>query len=204
MAGPSAASERRARPRPRVPAPGPRCRGSSRAGLTARSFVSPSLYTFRTLRKRQLEFIAMPRAAASRSLSVRASRSADAAATFSIGELAREFGLTTRAIRFYEDCGLLAPQRSGRNRIYTARDRARLTLTLRGKRLGLKLAEVKDLVDMYETRRDTDAQLRSFLDVLARHRAQLEARLGELRTTLDEVLAQEAAAPQVLRKRAKA
>src|SRR5215203_6705573 len=124
--------------------------------------------------------------------------------TYSIGELAREFGLTTRAIRFYEDCGLLAPERSGRNRVYTARDRARLTLTLRGKRLGLKLAEVKDLVDMYETRRDTDAQLRSFLDVLARHRAQLEARLGELRTTLDEVLAQEAAARQVLRKRAKA
>ena len=78
------------------------------------------------------------------------------------------------------------------------------TLTLRGKRLGLKLAEVKDLVDMYESRRDTDAQLRRFLDVLARHRAQLEARLGELRTTLDEVLAQESAAKQVLRKRAKA
>src|SRR5215204_603578 len=90
--------------------------------------------------------------------------------TFSIGELAREFGLTTRAIRFYEDCGLLAPQRSGRKRVYTARDRARLTLTLRGKRLGLKLAEVKELVDMYETQRDTEAQTRRFLDVLARHR----------------------------------
>jgi hypothetical protein len=63
---------------------------------------------------------------------------------------------------------------------------------------------VKDLVDMYESRRDTDAQLRRFLDVLARHRAQLEARLGELRTTLDEVLAQESAAKQVLRRRAKA
>ena len=132
------------------------------------------------------------------------SKEAPAPPSFSIGELAREFGLTTRAIRFYEDCGLLAPQRSGRNRVYTARDRARLTLTLRGKRLGLKLAEVKDLVDMYETRRDTDAQLRRFLDVLSRHRAQLEARLGELRTTLDEVLAQETAARQVLRRRAKA
>ena len=126
------------------------------------------------------------------------------APTCTIGELAREFDLTTRAIRFYEDCGLLAPERSGRNRVYTARDRARLTLTLRGKRLGLRLAEVKELVDMYETRRDTETQLRRFLDVLARHRDQLEARLAELRTTLDEVLAQQAAAKQVLRRKAKA
>jgi DNA-binding transcriptional MerR regulator len=144
----------------------------------------------------------MPRAIAARAANP---RNAPAAPTppFSIGELAREVGLTTRAIRFYEDCGLLAPQRSGRNRVYTARDRARLTLTLRGKRLGLKLAEVKDLVDMYDTRRDTDAQLRRFVDVLARHREQLESRLAELRTTLDEVLAQEAAARQALRKRAR-
>ena len=146
----------------------------------------------------------MPRAVAARPPRGRIDRPAEAASVFTIGQLAREFGLTTRAIRFYEDCGLLAPQRSGRNRVYTVRDRARLTLTLRGKRLGQKLAEVKDLVDMYETRRDTDAQLRRFLDVLARHRAQLETRLGELRATLDEVLAQEASAKQVLRRRAKA
>ena len=143
----------------------------------------------------------MPRAAPLRSPSPRASRAAPPAATFTIGALAREFGLTTRAIRFYEDCGLLAPERSGRNRIYTARDRARLTLTLRGKRLGLKLAEVKELVDMYETRRDTESQLRRFVDVLASHRAQLEARLADLQTTLDEVLAQETAARRVLRAR---
>ena len=123
--------------------------------------------------------------------------------TFTIGELAREFDLTTRAIRFYEDMGLLAPERAGQQRVYTARDRARLTLTLRGKRLGLKLAEVKELVDMYETQRDTQAQMRRFLDVLARHRAQLESRLAELRTTLDEVLAQEASAKQVLRRRSR-
>ena len=145
----------------------------------------------------------MARAAASPSRPVRIDRPAAPTSTFSIGELAREFGLTTRAIRFYEDCGLLAPQRAGRNRVYTARDRARLTLTLRGKRLGLKLAEVKELVDMYETQRDTQAQMRRFLDVLARHRAQLESRLAELRTTLDEVVAQEASAKQVLRKRSR-
>ena len=143
----------------------------------------------------------MPRAAASRLVNGRTERTAEPAATFSIGELAREFGLTTRAIRFYEDCGLLAPERAGKNRVYTARDRARLTLTLRGKRLGLKLAEVKELVDMYDAQRDSQVQLRRFVDVLARQRAQLEARLADLRSTLDEVLAQEAAARRMLRGR---
>src|SRR6195952_1385463 len=107
--------------------------------------------------------------------------------TFTIGELAREFDLTTRAIRFYEDSGLLAPQRNGRTRIYTARDRTRLKLTLRGKRLGLTLAEVKELVDMYESPRDTQAQLTKFLIVLAEHRAQLEQQMADLSITLDEV-----------------
>ena len=107
--------------------------------------------------------------------------------TLTIGELAREFDLTTRAIRFYEDCGLLAPQRVGRNRVYTARDRTRLKLTLRGKRLGLTLAEVKELVDMYESPRDTLPQLKKFLVVLATHRAQL----ADLHITLDEVRANE-------------
>jgi DNA-binding transcriptional MerR regulator len=123
------------------------------------------------------------------------------APTFTIGELAREFGVTTRAIRFYEDCGLLEPHRAGRHRIYSVRDRTRLKLTLRGKRLGLKLAEVKELVDMYESRRDTGPQLRRYLGVLARHRAQLEQRLGDLQTTLDELLAQEAAAQRLLKAR---
>ena len=121
--------------------------------------------------------------------------------TFTIGELAREFGITTRAIRFYEDCGLLEPARAGRNRVYSARDRTRLRLTLRGKRLGLKLAEVRELVDMYETRRDTGPQLRRFLAVLARHRAQLEQRLGDLQTTLAEVSAHEREARRLLETR---
>jgi DNA-binding transcriptional MerR regulator len=124
-----------------------------------------------------------------------------AAPTFTIGELAQEFGVTTRAIRFYEDCGLLDPARLGRNRVYSARDRTRLKLTLRGKRLGLKLAEVKELVDMYESRRDTGPQLRRFLGVLARHRSQLEQRLGDLRMTLDEVMAQEVEARRLLKER---
>ncbi len=120
------------------------------------------------------------------------------APTFTIGELAREFDLTTRAIRFYEDCGLISPQRAGRQRIYTARDRTRLKLTLRGKRLGLTLAEVKDLVDMYESPRDTRAQLTRFLAVLGAHRVQLEQQMADLAVTLDEVRAHEKEARRLL------
>jgi DNA-binding transcriptional MerR regulator len=124
--------------------------------------------------------------------------SAATAKTFTIGELAREFDLTTRAIRFYEDCGLIAPQRAGRNRVYTQRDRTRLKLTLRGKRLGLTLAEVKELVDMYESPRDTRPQMQKYLVVLGAHRAQLEQQLADLHATLDEVRAHEREAQRVL------
>ena len=78
--------------------------------------------------------------------------------TYTISDLAQEFDLTTRAIRFYEDMGLLEPERSGpggRNRVYSARDRTRLKLTLRAKRLGLSLNEAKDLIAMYDSPRDT-------------------------------------------------
>jgi DNA-binding transcriptional MerR regulator len=124
-----------------------------------------------------------------------------ASATYTISELAREFDLTTRAIRFYEDCGLLSPDRSGpsgRNRVYTARDRTRLKLTLRGKRLGLSLAEVKELVDMYESPRDTVPQLKKFLVVLAAHREQLEQQLADLQVTIEEVRTHEREARRLL------
>ena len=123
---------------------------------------------------------------------------AGAGTTYTIGELAREFDLTTRAIRFYEDCGLITPQRQGRNRVYTARDRTRLKLTLRGKRLGLTLAEVKELVDMYESPRDTQPQLKKFLVVLAAHRAQLEQQMADLQITLEEVRSHEKEARKLL------
>ena len=102
----------------------------------------------------------------------------------SISDLAREFDLTTRAIRFYEDLGLLQPQRTGplgRNRVYSARDRTRLKLTLRAKRLGLSLTEAKDIIDTYDSPRDTGAQLEKFLDVLAHHRKQVEGQLADLK-----------------------
>ena len=82
--------------------------------------------------------------------------------TYTISDLAKEFDLTTRAIRFYEDMGLLQPLRDGpggRNRVYSSRDRTRLKLTLRAKRLGLSLTEAKDLIDMYDSPRDTGPQL---------------------------------------------
>ncbi|AMM25212.1 MerR family transcriptional regulator [Variovorax sp. PAMC 28711] len=113
------------------------------------------------------------------------------AATFTISELAREFDLTTRAIRFYEDLGLLTPTRAGLQRVYSARDRTRLTLTLRAKRLGLSLTEAKDILDMYDSPRDTTAQLEKFLAVLGSHRTQLEAQLDELNSNLEEVRAHE-------------
>ncbi|SEB01559.1 MerR family DNA-binding transcriptional regulator [Variovorax sp. YR216] len=111
--------------------------------------------------------------------------------TFTIGELAKEFDLTTRAIRFYEDMGLLSPERAGLQRIYSSRDRARLTLTLRAKRLGLTLTEAKDILDMYDSPRDTAAQLQRFLGVLGNHRQQLEAQLTDLQANIDEIRAQE-------------
>ena len=121
--------------------------------------------------------------------------------TYTISDLAREFDLTTRAIRFYEDMGLLTPQREGpggRNRVYTARDRTRLKLTLRAKRLGLSLSEAKDIIDMYDSPRDTGPQLRKFLDVLAAHRRQLEEQLADLQANIDEVRTHEKEARALL------
>jgi len=107
-------------------------------------------------------------------------------ATFSISDLAQEFALTTRAIRFYEDEGLLAPTRSGRNRIYGARERTRLKLILRGKRLGLSLSEIREILDLYETKVGEVPQLRKFIEVLE-HRRSL---LLQQREDIDSVLAE--------------
>jgi len=106
---------------------------------------------------------------------------------YSIGELAREFDVTTRAIRFYEDQGLLAPRRSGQRRIYAARDRTRLKLTLRGKRLGLALSEIRELLDMYEPGRDERPQLERFLSVLENHKTSLEQQRADIEAQLSEI-----------------
>ena len=112
------------------------------------------------------------------------------ATIYSISDLAREFDLTTRAMRFYEDMGLLQPSRSGpggRNRVYSGRDRTRLKLTLRAKRLGLSLTEAKEIIDLYDSPRDTGVQLQKFREVLAKHQQQLEAQMTDLQANLDEL-----------------
>jgi DNA-binding transcriptional MerR regulator len=125
------------------------------------------------------------------------------ATTYTISDLAKEFDLTTRAMRFYEDMGLLQPQREGaggRNRVYTARDRTRLKLTLRAKRLGLSLVEAKEIIDSYDSPRDTAPQLRKFLAVLGEHRKKLEAQLMDLQANLDEIRTHEKEAKALLSK----
>jgi DNA-binding transcriptional MerR regulator len=106
---------------------------------------------------------------------------------FSIGELATEFDVTPRAIRFYEDHGLLAPKRAGQRRIYSPRDRTRLKLTLRGKRLGLTLSEIRELIDMYEPGRDARPQLKRFLAVLESHQASLLQQRKDIEAQLTEL-----------------
>ena len=110
-------------------------------------------------------------------------------AEFSISDLAREFDVTPRAIRFYEDQGLLAPRREGQRRVYTPRDRTRLKLTLRGKRLGLTLSEIRELIDMYEPGRDERPQLERFLAVLEAHKASLVQQREDIEAQLSELQA---------------
>lgn len=120
------------------------------------------------------------------------------ASGLTITELAQEFDITPRAIRFYEDKGLLTPQRAGRNRVYAQRDRTRLKLTLRGKRLGLSLQEIKQLVDMYDSPADTVPQLQAFLQVLSVHRTLLEQQREDIAITLTEIAQHEARCRQLL------
>ena len=122
---------------------------------------------------------------------------------YTITDLAKEFDLTTRAIRFYEDMGLLSPQREGvggRSRVYSARDRTRLKLTLRAKRLGLSLTEAKDIIDLYDSPRDTGVQLQKFLSVLATHKRGLEEQMTDLQANLEEVKLHEKEAKGLLAK----
>ena len=125
------------------------------------------------------------------------------ATTYTISDLAREFDLTTRAMRFYEDMGLLQPERDGpggRNRVYSPRDRTRLKLTLRAKRLGLSLTEAREIIDSYDSPRDTAPQLKKFLVILTDHRKKLESQLVDLHANLDELRVHEKEARVLLSK----
>ncbi len=107
--------------------------------------------------------------------------------TFTIGELSREFGITTRAIRFYEDEGLLAPIRQGRKRLYRRRDRGRLKLILRGKRLGFTLGGIRETFVLYDQAHGESRQLRYYLQVLEEKRSQLLQQRRDIDDTLQEL-----------------
>ncbi|MFL6164190.1 MAG: MerR family transcriptional regulator [Jatrophihabitantaceae bacterium] len=110
------------------------------------------------------------------------------AQTWTVGELAEELGVTTRTLRFYEAEGLIAPARSGSSRVYDHRDRTRLRLILRGKRFGMSLSEIREIVDMYDGAASSERkQLEILLDRLGEIAADLRARQQDLARTLAEV-----------------
>lgn len=124
--------------------------------------------------------------------------------SFSIADLAREFDVTHRAIRFYEDQGLLSPERVGKNsqvRTYTASDRTRLRLVLRGKRLGFSLAEIKEIldIDLYNKPGGSVLQLERFIRTLAKHREALEQQMEDLNDQLNELASHELECKKLLR-----
>lgn len=106
---------------------------------------------------------------------------------YSISDLAQEFGVTTRTIRYYEDQGLLTPRRNGAVRVFSARDRARMKLAIRSKRLGLSLAEIAELFELYDLSQSQPGQLEAFLGMLERRRAWLERQREDIDIMLNEI-----------------
>lgn len=122
----------------------------------------------------------------------------DESRRYSISELAREFDVTTRSIRFYEDQGLLNPAREGQTRIYSKQDRVRLKLTLRGKRLGFSLAEIRELFDLYDADKSSLTQLQTMLALVAKKRENLQQQMEDIRVVLLELEAAEQRCQQAL------
>ena len=109
--------------------------------------------------------------------------------TYTISELAKEFGITTRTIRFYEDKGLISPERNGQKRVFSARDKTRLKLILRGKRVGLSLDESHEIIDMYDHESGNKAQLERLLLVINNQRDNLKEKRNDL-DAMEAALAQ--------------
>ncbi|MBT7943890.1 MAG: MerR family DNA-binding transcriptional regulator [Alphaproteobacteria bacterium] len=107
--------------------------------------------------------------------------------TYGIAALAREFDVTTRTIRFYEDKGLLSPARQGQRRIYAPRDRVRLRLIMRGKRLGFSLDEIRQLIDLYDVDPTEEIQLRHFLEKIRERKSALVLQQADIIETLEEI-----------------
>lgn len=106
---------------------------------------------------------------------------------FSISDLAREFGVTTRTIRFYEEKGLVAPRRLGHKRVYSATDRTRLRLILRGKRLGFSLEESREIIDMYDAASGNDRQLQTLINRIRTSRASLNQQMSDIKAVLADL-----------------
>lgn len=107
--------------------------------------------------------------------------------TFSISELSKEFDITTRSIRFYEDQGLLTPSRKGQTRIYSQRDRVRLKLILRGKRLGFSLAETGRIFELYDHDKTSTTQLKTMMNIISEKKAHLHQQLDDIKVVLMEL-----------------
>lgn len=121
--------------------------------------------------------------------------------TFSISDLAREFGITPRTIRFWEDQGILSPERASNKRVFARRDRARLKMALRGKRLGLSLAEIKDLIGMYNSTDDETPQLLECVRIMDKRRLALQQQREDIETMLAEIAQFQALCQQELTRR---
>ncbi|MBR9872694.1 MAG: MerR family DNA-binding transcriptional regulator [Vibrionaceae bacterium] len=118
--------------------------------------------------------------------------------TFKISELAKEFDITTRSIRFYEDLGLLTPERKGNTRIYNGRDRIRLKLILRGKRLGFSLADIKELFELYDTDQSTE-QLAYMIRLIEEKKAALQQQANDIQAVMMELNAAQLRCQNTLR-----
>ena len=118
--------------------------------------------------------------------------------TFKISELAKEFDITTRSIRFYEDLGLLTPERKGNTRIYNGRDRIRLKLILRGKRLGFSLADIKELFELYDTDQSTE-QLNYMIRLIEEKKAALQQQANDIQAVMMELNAEQLRCQNTLR-----
>lgn len=114
-------------------------------------------------------------------------KASDEGQTYTISELTREFGITTRTIRFYESEGLLSPKREGTHRIFSLGDRVRLKLILRGKRLGFALSEIKEIIMMYDMSPGERGQLETFLERLRERRSELAQKQKDIAQTLSEL-----------------
>ena len=120
--------------------------------------------------------------------------------TWTITELAQEFDVTTRTIRFYEDKGLIAPERSRQRRIYHPRDRVRLQLVMRGKRLGFSLDEIQEMLDLYDADPTESAQLKMFIVKLRERRKSLQRQRNDINSVISEIREREQQCQMLLRK----